>query len=434
MAEPGGTAGSLTAEGLRVLVVSGLYPRPGTPRSGLFVHRQVAALREQGVDARVLCPVVRHALPFRRESEFAATLDSVREERVEGVPVSYVPYRHVPHRLSTRLEAASLLRSVRGYAGDVFEERPDVIHAHWLFPAGHAAVALASEWGVPSVVTAHGSDVHRYPAENRGVARFTRRTLRRADAVVAVCRALEREIQELVDGAASVSVIYNGVDTAQFRVASDRNRSRAAVGLPEAGPGICCVCRLVEEKGVLELLEAFGRLASDRPELWLALVGDGPLREKLRSVALERDVSDRVFLPGGVPHRDVASWMQASDLFALPSHAEGLPVVVLEAMACGLPVVATDVGGTAEAVDDRVGRLVPPRDVDRLAEALDELLEDPGASRRMGVEGARRVRQRFTWSRSARDLARLYADVAGPGANTAARERRTATAADRGRR
>lgn len=402
-------------DGPRVLVISGLYPRSGNSLSGIFVHRQVAELRAQGLDARVLCPVARRVLLFRRETDFAASLDGCRNDCVEGVPVTYMPYRHVPHRVSTRLETMSLLHGLRSAADGVFDGCPEVIHAHWLFPAGHAAVALASEWGVPSVVTAHGSDVHRYPAENRGVARLTRRTLRRADAVVAVCRALERQIDELAGGEVRTEVVYNGVDTDLFHPpAEGRRAARKRVGLPEAGTGICSVSRLVREKGICELMEAFRHVAQDRPELWLVLVGEGPLREEVRSAAVEHGLSHRVFLPGGVEHREVATWLRACDVFTLPSHAEGLPMVVLEAMACGLPVVASRVGGMPEVVDESVGSMVPPQNVDRLAKALSALLEDADRREEMGREAAARVRKTFTWERSASSLTEIYRTALDP--------------------
>lgn len=400
------------ASGLRVLVVSGLYPKPGSPLSGLFVHRQVEALRQRAVDVRVVCPVARPLLPFGDGGAFASRLDGPRNDEVEGVPVTYVPYRHVPHRLSTRLEAASLVRSLRTHlGGDGRADSVDLLHGHWLFPAGWATTVLASDRDVPAIVTAHGSDVHRYPAANRGTARFTRRTLERADAAVAVCRDLAGRMRALAGDAASPAVVYNGVDARRFQPPADREALRRGLGLPVEGTGICSVTRLVAEKGVPELFRAFRRLAEERPELWLALVGEGALLGDVGRRARDAGLADRVFLPGAVPHAEVPSWLGAADVFALPSHAEGLPVSVLEAMACGLPVAATSVGGVPEAVDDEVGRLVALGEPGRLADALGELVADPGLRDRLGGEARRRVERSFTWSRSAERLADVYRDV-----------------------
>lgn len=397
-----------TSGGFRVLVVSGLYPRPDDPTSGIFIHRQVAELRALGVDARVLCPVARDVVPVREVGEFTASLDAPHASQVDDVPVLYVPYRHVPHQLSTRLEARFLVRDARSAADDVFGGTPDLVHGHWLFPIAFGAVTLASDWGVPSVVSARGSDVHRYPRENRGFARFARIVLRRADRVVAVSRSLSRQIVDLADEPVPVSVVRNGVDLHLFCPASETGRARRTLGLPEAGVGIVSVARLTEEKGVGELFEAFLQLAQRREDVWLALVGDGPLRAPLRSAAGEKGFADRVFLPGRVAPDEVPGWMQACDVFALPSHAEGLPNVVLEAMACGLPVVATEVGGIPEVVDRNVGRLVPPRRTDVIAECLEELAADPALRSRLGTEARRRVEEGFTWRRSAEELVGVY--------------------------
>lgn len=399
------------ADDLRVVVLSGLYPKPGNRLAGQFIHRQVVGLRELGVDARVLRPVARQAFSFRRGSEFSSRVDGVMTSHVDDVPVLYVPYLHVPHRLSTRLEALSIVRRLDDEFDELFDGPPHLVHGHWLFPSGHAAVELACRRDLPVVVSARGSDVHRYPRENRGTARLTRRTLRRANHVVAVSRALGRQVRALAGGGVSVDVVYNGVDVERFHQAADRARARSRVGLPATGTVLCSVGRLIEEKGVRELFQAFRAVAATDEDLILVMLGEGPLRGEVRDLAGTAGLSNRVILPGEVPHERVADWLRGSDVLVHASHAEGLPNVVLEAMACGIPVVATDVGGTPEVVDESVGRLVPPRDPGRLAAALEALLGDPDARRKIAGEAARRVRERFTWERSARDILEVYRSV-----------------------
>lgn len=396
---------------VRVLVVSGLYPKPGAASSGVFIHRQIKELRSQGLDARVLCPVARTFVSVGNNSRFGARLDGPRDCRIEGVPVTYVPYRHIPHKLSTRLEALSLVHRLRDVRNVMFDSRPDLVHGHWLFPAGYAALDLASGWEVPSVVSARGSDVHRYPDENRGFARFVRTVLRRADCVTAVSEALAGEIRDRAGAELEVRVVRNGVDPGCFRPTHDRSKARRDLGVPEDGIGICSVAALVEAKGVNDLVQAFRRLTAQGHDVWLALVGDGPLLDNLRSAAQGEGWGDKLHLPGQVPPSEVSGWMQASDIFALLSYAEGLPNVVLEAMACGLPIVATEVGGIPEVVDQEVGRLVPPRRPDAVTARMKELVADPALRRRLGDEARRRIEKEFTWHRSAEELVGVYRDV-----------------------
>jgi glycosyltransferase involved in cell wall biosynthesis len=399
-------------ERLRVLVVSGLYPRPDDDTCGQFVHRQVVALRDRGLDARVLSPVARPLVPFPDGAgrEVGSTHPEAR--RIDGVPVVYAPYRHVPHALSARLEAALFLRSLREHAESVFSDGPDVVHGFWLFPMGYGSARLAEELGLPSVVTALGSDVHTYPERHRGTERLSRSALRRADLSLAVSRDLERQMRRLADAPVRTDVVYNGLDSERFHPPEDRASTRRRLGLPGEGRGICFVGRLVEEKGTRELMEAFGRLARTRSDLWLSVVGDGPLEDEVRGWARKERFSGRVFVPGRVPQEEVAEWMRAADLFTLPSYAEGLPNVVMEAMACGLPAVATDVGGISEIDDDRRAlRLVPPRQVEPLVAALETTLDGGRELREAVVAASRRVRERFTWERTARRLHEHYAGL-----------------------
>jgi len=162
----------------------------------------------------------------------------------------------------------------------------------------------------------------------------------------------------------------------------DRAASRRTLGLDGDDEIILYVGRFVEAKGLLELLGAMGRLARQRPRLRLALVGDGVMKDRLPGLLAERGLLDRTLLPGGLPPPEVATWIGACDTLTLPSWSEGYPNVVVEALACGRPVVATDVGGTREIFDERRGRLIPPRDVDALTEALRQTLDqrwDPTA-------------------------------------------------------
>ena len=325
--------------------------------------------------------------------------------------MSYMDYVHVPLRLSTRFEAWSLVGQLLDAVRCEHQRAPiDVLHAHQLFPAGYAAAVVGSRLGIPVVCTAHGSDVHTHPDRNRGIARYTRAALRSVDRVVAVSADLARRIALLEPRSAPVDVIYNGIDPDRFGTVDDRVALRHRLGLPIGGTGICTVSRLADAKGIPELVNAFRTVLKANRDTWLVVVGDGPLRSRLRSWA--RELDGHLVVAGPIAHAQVPEYLNAADVFALPSHQEGVPVAMLEAMACGLPVVATAVGGIPEVITNgSTGFLIRPRDECELAECLERLVRDAGLRRRTGAAAQEVIRDGFQWHQGSVKLASLYADL-----------------------
>ncbi|HEY0862316.1 MAG TPA: glycosyltransferase, partial [Pseudoxanthomonas sp.] len=223
---------------------------------------------------------------------------------------------------------------------------------------------------VPLVVGARGSDLRVRDAISR---RLTRPVLHAARRLLVVSEDLGR-VAERDYGADPdrIRAIPNGCDAAIFHPA-DRAEARLALDLPADAEVVTYVGRLVPEKGLRELLVAAGQLRASRPRLQLVLVGEGPMHAELAALAAAGDLPVR--FAGTRPPAEVARWMCASDLVTLPSYSEGHPNVLVEALACGRPVVATPVGGIPEVVDAASGVLVPARDPAALAEGLDQALE-----------------------------------------------------------
>jgi glycosyltransferase involved in cell wall biosynthesis len=386
---------------LKILVVSALFPQDGDPMRGIFIHRQIRAVRELGVDARVLCPVA-----YSRPGEVQGGL--LERDEWDGVPVRYFAHWQVPIRLSPALHGRCLLR---GLHKALWHEphRPDLYHAHWLFPTAWATIRATADSGAPVVASARGSDVHTYPVRSRRLRRLTREVMGGATLVTTVSRALTQQAKILGPSGMKIEVVHNGVDDGLFFPSSDRRELRRDLGLSQEGFYWVSVCRLVPEKGAAELLSAFARLARSSTRAKLLLVGDGPEAASMERRFMEEGLADRVVFAGRCRPEKVARWLRAADAFVLASHNEGLPNVVLEAMACGLPVVATDVGGTGEAVFEGVsGLLVPPRDVEALAEAMTRISEDPELAAGFGAAGRTRVERYFRWSACGRSWIDVY--------------------------
>jgi glycosyltransferase involved in cell wall biosynthesis len=383
---------------MRVLIMTMIFPNALEPLSSPFNRQQFAALGK-------LCETeVLATIPWWPGARFfgrwsaAGRLGAVpSREVIDGLDVTHPRFLMMPkigRRLTGALYAASLLPPLIARRG-----RFDVVLGSWAYPDGFAAVVLGKMLGVPSVVKLHGSDINviaRMPGPGRAV----RWALPRADRVLAVSRALADEAEKLGARRERLAVVPNGVDSELFFVA-ERDSARRELGLSD-GKWIVYVGRLQREKGVIDLLDAFERIARARNDARLALVGDGPARAECEARA-ER-IGDRVLLAGARPHSEVPRWMAAADLVTLPSWNEGTPNVLLEAQACGRPSVATTVGGIPDVIRDAIaGELVAPRDPKALADALERVLDRSHDPRAIAAAGAR-----GGWSDSA---ARLHAEL-----------------------
>ncbi len=391
---------------MRVLVVTRIFPNAAEPLSSPFNRQQFAALgRRADVEVLAAIPWFPGARLFRRWSAAGRAASAPARETIDGIAVAHPRFLFLPKigaAVAGPLYAASLLPSLAGLRG-----RFDVVLGSWAWPDGFAAVALARLLGLPSVVKVHGSDLH-VVAAMAGARRGVRSALAAADRVVAVSRALADDAARL--GARRVDVVPNGVDPSLFKLA-DRAEARAALGLNGAR-SILYVGRLEREKGVLDLVRAFAQLSSGRAGLELVLVGDGAARGECEAAAHGLPV--RVL--GARPLAEVPRWMAAADLVTLPSWHEGLPNVLLEAQACGRPIVATRVGGIPEVVrSPSLGELVAPRDPPALAAALGRVVDGAAAGRYPAQAIA--ASARGGWDESAAGLhaalARAVADRAG---------------------
>jgi glycosyltransferase involved in cell wall biosynthesis len=267
---------------------------------------------------------------------------------------------------------------------------PDVVHAHALYQT-----ARLRRGDVPVVINLPGEPHARYVSD-----------LRRADALVADGWAADHLPAQL---GKPVDRIVKGVDASMFE--PEGGNRRADLGL-DGKQVVIAVSRLVPLKNLSLLIDAIAMVKATHPAIHLIVVGEGPERESLRRRASERGVGDAVTWTGYAAQADTPSYYRTADVFALTSDFDNSPNAVLEAMACGLPVVSTDVGGVAAFVDaDRGGTLVPKGDAGRLAAALRSMLDAPARARQAGDFNRRRAVSEFSWRASARQLLAVYERV-----------------------
>ncbi len=354
---------------MRITAVARVFPNRLEPLEGPFNRQQFRALgAHAGEPVRVL-----HAVPhlpfaslFGRPARAALLAGLPDEDVVDGMPVTTLRHGYVP-RFGLPVALPLFERALRGHESAL--RRADVILGSWAFPDGCASVRVAHRLGKACVVKVHGSDVN-VVAAHPTAARAIARDLARAEAVVVMAKSLARSLEALGVPGDRLALVPNGIDRARF-FPRDLREVRQVRGEDADLPVALFVGRLEPQKGLGDLLDAWPLVRALHPRAALHLVGAGPLEARARATA-------GVEVLGAQPHDAIPALMHGASVFVLPSWAEGMPNVVLEALACGRPVVASRVGGIPDAVcSNRAGTLVPPKDPSALAEAIASRLGAP---------------------------------------------------------
>lgn len=387
---------------LRLLTFSTLFPNSGQPVNGVFVENRLRHLLATGlVQARVVAPIPWFPSTnprFGTWARFAAAPDY--EER-HGTRIWHPRFPVIPKVGMTI--APTLLYSwtrslVRRLAaeGDI-----DLIDAHYFYPDGVAAALLARELGKPLVITARGTDLNLIPRFRAPRAQI-RWAAGRASGLITVCDALRQPLLDMGIAEEKIAVLRNGVDLAAF-CPVDRDAARTRLGL--SGRVLLSVGLLIERKGHHLIIDAMRAM----PDCTLLIAGAGPERAALESQAKQAGVADKIRFLGEVPHGTLHEVYAAADAVVLASSREGWANVLLEAMACGTPVVASDVWGTREVVGaPEAGVLMTERSADGVVDGVRRLfaaLPERAATRRY-AEG-------FSWDATTQGQLDLFAAILG---------------------
>ena len=373
---------------MRILLTTDYYP----PHIGGGVEVVVAEVGRRLVQmghevAVVTLDSVERPVTSEHDGVMVRRIPSVRLNRLVGLEL----------RVSTSVNR-ELMKMVEEFA-------PDVVNAHHLyFTSTPAALRAAKRFAVPAVLTLHVASMEEFDGWRGVAARLYERSmagrfLGQADAIVAVSDAVALSIRRYT--AEEATVIPNGVDVNRFYPKPGKRSSRGRVVF---------VGRLIANKGPDRVLSAFQQVLQAVPSATLTMVGDGTMRRTLQRYVTSNDLSGSVEFLG--LRRDVDTLLRDCDVFVRPSLVEGMPLAVLEAMSSGLPVVASDVGGVREVVENEVsGFVVSPRSEKAVVEALIRLLSDEELRVRMGAAARRRVLQNFSWDRAASATESLFSGL-----------------------
>lgn len=400
---------------MRICFVASSYPRYDTDGAARFIRSMAEALAELGHDVDVL-------IPHRADLRLASS------------PVNVFPFRYVwPDRLAIMgyAEAMQSDQRLRGLAYvlapffalaeatqilRLHRRRPyDVVHAHWVIPNGAVAAFVAGRLRRPLIVSLHGSDIF-FARRQVWLGALARWTFDRAAAVLSCSPELSAGAIALHVDPARLYLVPHGADPRLFGAAQAlRDRGRAALGLQPAQPVILSLGRLVKKKGIEYLMYAMPAIIGQAPHAVCLVAGGGPELEPLRRLAIALGIDRHVRFLGPLPWSATPELYAAADIFVAPSvhdergNVDGLPTTILEAMAAGRPVVASQVAGIELVITNGIqGLLTPERDAVALARAILSLIQDQNLAVRLGAAGRDRIQRELNWSAVARTMTAIY--------------------------
>lgn len=384
-------------------MVATTFPRWAGDGQGAFIWELARAVKRQGVDVQV---VALHSP------------GSQQAETIEGIAVARPPYWWPEEAEALRKDGGGLPITLRKYPlarlqlpffmarhAQVVTQKArscDLVHAHWTL-SGAAALAGRPIHGKPVLVTVQGSDIFQVAKSGAG-AWFTRSVLNSSDKVTALSHALKDAAIAAGAKPEKIEIVPNGVDITRFTLPTVEMRGRS-----DELPVILFTGFLIKRKGVRYLLEALALLPPTTPPFRAVIVGEGPEEEALRAQVTALGLADRVEFVGFQPQEVVSEWMRRATLFVLPSLEEGQGVVLLEALASGTPVVASDVDGIRDVIVPEVGQRVPAADPAALASALEQMLRMESASwQRMSQAARARAVDLYDWDKIAVRFVAIY--------------------------
>lgn len=355
----------------KLAVLSSVYPTIEDPTKGLPIW---ATLRRfpLDLDFAVYCSLpwrpgfMRRLLPPRTYLRYPAPVDSAASRfRTVSLPFFSLP------GIGRNWNGKWLARALHSRLAP---QPPQALLAYRIYPDGYAAVQVGRRLGIPAVIGSRGSDLKMIPPAGP-IRAHTILALQHANAVLCVSQDLVQAALQLGASPERTHLVRNGIDRQIFAM-QDRQAARNSLGLDANSPLLVFVGNLLPVKNVHVLIEAAALLQHQgHTSLQLAIIGEGNLEGQLRQAAQQFGVASHVLFLGAKPASEVAQWLNAADVFCLPSQSEGLPNVVLEALSCGCPVVGTTVGGIPELVNSKCGILASPGNAAELAAAITQALK-----------------------------------------------------------
>ncbi len=391
---------------MKILTVSTLFPFANNPKHGIFIETRLRQLMQHfpDVEAKVIAPVPYFPLQNEIFGSYAQYAKAPLSETRHGIEVYHPRYLVIP-KIGMTLTPTTLAHAIYKQAKKIIDDGYDfdLIDGHYFYPDGVAIAEVAKKLNKPFTVTARGTDINLIP-EFTKPRKQIQQVFTQSNHNMAVCEALRQEMIKLGAESNKVTTLRNGVDLKLFSFTDSQHQIelRKELNLPLNKQIIISVGHLIERKGHHFVIETLTQL----PDIHLLIAGEGPEENKLKKIAVKNGVNKRVNFLGSLQQADLARYYGASNLLVLASSREGWANVLLEALACGTPVVATNIWGTPEVIqNDKAGVLVQ-RDATSIAQGISAVL-----GKNLSREETRQYAETFSWETTIKMKKQIFSDI-----------------------
>jgi glycosyltransferase involved in cell wall biosynthesis len=391
----------------RLLVISSRYPHKYDSFKSIFIYSQIEELRKDLEKVMIIATTPYTPKFYKKWKEAKRKADSLAENYYyDNVEVYFTKNIVAPINSLKKLRGFQGLRtSLKILKKTKF--KPELIHAHFTWPSGYVAMKLKEELGIPYLITSHGYDAYELPFRNKFYFNIVKEVLDNANQIITVSNNNQNVmVKKLNVPPEKITVIPNGYDPKSFRPL-DKNIMRKKLSLPFDKKIVLSVGNLAPIKGQIHFVKAAKEIINKRKDTLFILIGDGPERENLNKEIKKLNLKDNFILPGAKPYNEIPSWINACDIFVIPSLNEAGPAVLLEALACGKPVIGTEVGIIPEIIPkDNLGLVVPTADANALADGILKML-DTGWDDKYIQDCVKK----YTWENVAEKIVSIYSEI-----------------------
>ncbi len=393
---------------MKLLAISHLFPNPEFPMFGVFVLRQLERLTELGVEVRIISPI-----PFtprilaKANPKWQAYHNIPAYNQIGNIHILHPRYLRPPGRWFRPFSGASMYASILPVVKKLRTEfKFEAVLANSIIPDGDAVLRLSQKFRVPGFCYAIGDDVLTHPHENFLTMRKTQSALQNLAGIISHGNGLKAEINKLIGDASHVKTIYRGCNLSVFKPDREkRSVTRSRLGLTEDETLVLFTGYLQERKGIAEIMPAMSNLFQRHACLRMLFVGENMMEQQVNEWLSNETVHKRVMLAGAQAHHDLPDFYNAADIFILPSHWEGTPNALVEAAACGLPIVSTKIPGAQEILGGEYENfLVCPHDSVALEKKIEELTVSEKLRKEYGKIALSRVQSYFNAKENAKIL------------------------------
>lgn len=385
---------------MKICIVPTMFPKYKGDYYGSFVYDEAKELVKRGYEVHVLTQ-------HNPKISYEEIMDGIIVHRFRWLePKKFKALVHFMGVVDTLRIFTLIISLFFNLFRLTYKNDFNIIHAHSTVPTGLVAVLVSKIMKIPIFITVHGMDVNNYI--EHPFKRLISFTLKNCDMVITVSNDLAKKVKSLgVDGN-NIKILRNAVDTNRFKP-SNIQKIRKKYNINEKDILILFVGYLDTFKGVFELLGAFHELSKKRENIKLMMVGEGPKITELKNKVSEFELEKSVIFAGKISHKIIEEYYQSADIFVLPSYSEGVPLSILEAMASGLPIISTKVGGIPEIIEEgKNGFLVYPKDKKKLEMFLDYLVQDQDLKKTFAKNSIQLINKGFKIKSKINELIKLY--------------------------